>query len=100
MLSSKSVGWVVGVVLGLAAGSATAGTEDLYKQSCATCHGAGVLGAPKAGDRAAWEQRMKEGMPALLKHAKEGYKNMPARGLCDRCSDEDYANLIRYMATK
>jgi cytochrome c553 len=45
--------------------------EAKYAQSCATCHGAGVLGAPKKGDNAAWEPRLKtrvqrHSYPALL----------------------------------
>lgn len=75
-----------------------AGTTELYNQSCVTCHGAAVLGAPKTGDKAAWNARMKKGMPTLVLHVKEGYKNMPARGLCTTCTDADLANLIELMA--
>ena len=80
---------------------AYAGTAELYNQACATCHAAGVLGAPRAGDKALWASRLKaEGVPTMVKHVKEGYKNMPARGLCNTCTDADFANLIQYMATK
>jgi len=79
-------------------GTAQAAGTDQYARSCATCHAAGVLGAPKAGDKAAWAARMKQGMPALVKHAKEGYKNMPAGGLCKNCTDDEYASLIKMMA--
>jgi cytochrome c5 len=80
---------------------AYAGTSELYNQACATCHSAGVLGAPKAGDKVLWAARMKaEGLPTMVKHVKEGYKNMPARGLCNTCTDADFKNLIEYMATK
>ncbi len=76
-------------------------TQLLYSQACATCHEAGVLGAPKTGDKAAWGARMKaQGLPTLVKHVKEGYKNMPARGLCNTCTDTDFTNLIQYMAAK
>ncbi len=80
---------------------AHAGTPELYNQACATCHAAAVLGAPKAGDKAAWDARIKaEGLPTMVQHVKGGYKNMPARGLCNTCTDEDFSNLIHYMATK
>ena len=79
-------------------GTAHAAGTDQYARSCATCHAAGVLGAPKAGDKAAWAGRMKQGMPTLIKHAKDGYKNMPAGGLCKNCTDEEYASLIKMMA--
>lgn len=75
-----------------------ASTTELYNQSCVTCHGAAVLGAPKTGDKAAWNARMKKGMPTLVKNVKEGYKNMPAKGLCNSCTDAELANLIELMA--
>lgn len=78
--------------------STQAGVNELYNQSCATCHAAGVLGAPKTGDKAAWAPRIKQGMPTLVSHVKNGYKNMPARGLCDSCTDADYAALIELMS--
>ena len=77
---------------------ANAGTTELYNQSCVTCHGAAVLGAPKTGDKAAWNARMKKGMPTLVKNVRNGYKNMPAGGLCNTCTDADMANLIELMA--
>lgn len=78
--------------------SYAATTADLYNQSCVTCHGAAVLGAPKTGDKAAWNARMKKGMPTLVKNVKDGYKNMPARGLCNTCTDAQLADLIVLMA--
>ena len=29
--------------------------EEMYRQTCASCHDSGVLGAPKIGDRKAWK---------------------------------------------
>lgn len=72
--------------------------EAKYGKACATCHGAGVLGAPKKGDAAAWQPRVKQGTETLLSHVKNGYKNMPAKGLCNDCSDADYIALINYMS--
>lgn len=78
--------------------SYAASTTELYNQSCVTCHGAAVLGAPKTGDKVAWNARMKKGMPALVNNVKNGYKNMPAKGLCNSCTDAELANLIQLMA--
>mgnify|MGYP003442892160 FL=1 len=72
--------------------------EAKYGKACATCHGAGVLGAPKKGDSAVWQPRLTQGMDVLLSHVKNGYKNMPAKGLCNDCSDADYIALINYMS--
>lgn len=77
---------------------AHADVSGKYNASCATCHQAGVLGAQKKGDKAAWAKALKKGKPTLLKHVKEGFNNMPARGLCDNCSDADYKALIDYMS--
>lgn len=75
-----------------------AGIEDKYNKACVTCHGAGVLGAPKKGDKAAWAPRLKQGNDVLLSHIHSGYKNMPAKGLCNDCSDADYIALIKFMS--
>lgn len=85
-------------VMSVTAGAVHAGVDELYSQSCATCHAAGVLGAPKSGDQAAWAPRLKQGMPLLIEHTRNGYKNMPARGLCDSCTEADYAALIKLMS--
>jgi cytochrome c5 len=85
-------------VLGLMISPVQADVNALYSQSCATCHGAGVLGAPKSGDKAVWTPRLKQGIPLLVERTRNGYKNMPARGLCDSCTDADYAALIQLMS--
>ena len=88
------------LTLSAQAESAEERVNSLYNKSCATCHAAGVLGAPRTGDVDAWKQRLAKGMPTLVSHTKNGYKNMPARGLCNSCSDEDYAALINKMASQ
>jgi cytochrome c5 len=66
-----------------ATGSATAVPttgEAAFQQVCSACHGAGINGAPKAGDHAAWAPRIAQGKDTLYSHAINGYKGMPARG--------------------
>ena len=70
----------------------------LYKASCAVCHDSGALNAPKKGDKAAWDNIKKKGMPALVNGVKNGMMQMPAGGLCADCKDEDYRQLIEYMS--
>lgn len=94
----RARGWLLATALGLAGGAAQADVKALYSQSCATCHEAGVLGAPRTGDHAAWRKRLDQGMPTLISRTRNGYKNMPARGLCDACTDADYAALIQMMS--
>ncbi len=72
---------------------------DKYNRSCAACHVSGVAGAPKSHDVAAWESRMAKGMDALVASVKNGLNAMPPTGLCADCSDEEYQELITYMAS-
>jgi cytochrome c5 len=72
---------------------------EKYGKSCAICHSAGVAGAPKVGDTAAWEPRLAKGMDALMASVKNGLGNMPPMAMCFDCSDEEYMELIKYMST-
>jgi len=54
--------------------------EQAFTKVCSACHGAGINGAPKAGDHAAWAARIAEGKETLYSHAINGYNAMPARG--------------------
>jgi cytochrome c5 len=62
-----------------AAASADVG-KKVYDQVCAACHAAGVAGAPKFGDKAAWAPRLKEGMDAVHNFALKGKGVMPPKG--------------------
>ncbi len=71
----------------VAAGSAVAmpknGTE-LFEQTCSACHGQGIAGAPRAGDKGAWAPRIAKGKSVLYQHALQGFTGtsgvMPAKG--------------------
>ncbi|WP_066272419.1 c-type cytochrome [Hydrogenophaga palleronii] len=54
--------------------------EALYKQSCSVCHAAGVAGAPKLGDKAAWAARLPLGVEGLTAAVIKGMGAMPPRG--------------------
>ena len=79
----------------VAAAGAGAG-EALYKQTCVACHAAGVLGAPKFGDKAAWEPRIKTGMDALVNSSIKGKNAMPPKG-GSSASDADLKSAVEYM---
>lgn len=70
--------------------------EKVYQTACFACHGTGALDAPKKDD-AAWKVRMEQGFDVMLKHAIEGIRNMPARGTCGDCSDDEIAAAIKFM---
>lgn len=82
--------------------SADAG-EKLFSSVCATCHTAGLMGAPKLGDKAAWAPRIAQGKDTLYKHAIVGYQGksgvMPAKG-GSQASDEEVKAAVDYMVSK
>ena len=72
---------------------------DKYNKSCVVCHAAGVAQAPVTGDAAAWEPRLEKGMDALVASIRNGLNAMPPMGMCFDCSDEEYVELIKFMAS-
>ncbi len=58
--------------------------EEVYNAACVACHGAGIGGAPKFGDKAAWAPRVAKGPDVLHMHAIEGFQGtnglMPPKG--------------------
>ena len=73
--------------------------EQVFAAQCTTCHTAGLLGAPKFGDAAAWAPRIKTGFDALLHSALGGKGQMPPQGGGD-FSDFEVARAVVYMANK
>jgi len=75
--------------------------EALFQQTCSACHGAGIAGAPKAGDKAAWAPRISKGMPALYEHAEKGFQGssgvMPAKGGRADAPDDLVKQAVDYM---
>ena len=69
----------------------------IYQKACMACHATGAAGAPKLGDKAAWEPRMAQGLDPLLQTAIAGKGAMPPRGTCMACTDEDLKLAIEYM---
>jgi cytochrome c5 len=77
--------------------AASANGENLYKQACQICHGAGIAGAPKFGDKAAWAPRLATGIDAVYTRAVQGKGGMPPRGGA-QASDADLRAAVQYMA--
>lgn len=77
-------------------------TQAMVKwgRSCALCHVNGEGGAPKAGDQAAWGERLAKGQGQLLTHTIEGFNRMPAMGYCYDCTESEYLYQIAFMAGK
>lgn len=70
--------------------------KEIYTK-CQGCHNVGIGGAPKYGDKTAWQSRIKRGMDDLLSVAKAGKGMMPPKGTCMDCSDTELRSVIQYM---
>lgn len=75
--------------------SADAG-KVLYEKQCKVCHEQGLLGAPKYGDKAAWEPRLVKGKPTLYEHSANGFNKMPAQAV-NGVSEPEVHAAVDYM---
>ena len=71
--------------------------EELVGGACAACHIAGVAGAPKLDDDAAWAERRELGLDALVASVINGKGSMPARG-GSTYSDEEIRSAVQQIA--
>jgi cytochrome c5 len=74
--------------------------EEVYNGACVACHGAGIAGAPKTGDKALWAPRIAQGMNTLYEHAIKGFKTMPAKGGQVALSDDEVKAGVDYQVAK
>jgi cytochrome c5 len=78
--------------------AASADGKAVYEASCAACHGAGIAGAPKFGDKAAWAARLKGGVNPLVASATKGKGAMPAKGGNAALTDAEMLAAVTHMA--
>ncbi|BDT75016.1 c-type cytochrome [Polynucleobacter sp. KF022] len=98
-MRSKPVFFLLSCLLGLSTSNlalAQSG-ENTYKQVCASCHGSGVLNAPKFGDKAKWAPLIAEGQATLTAHAYFGVRAMPPKGGNPNLSIEGFSDALVYM---
>ena len=84
------------VVAGAGPAKADAG-KALYDTACMVCHVAGVAGAPKFGDKAAWAPRIKTGIDTMYASVLKGKGAMPPKGTAMSSSDVDIKAAVDYM---
>ncbi|MBS0509518.1 MAG: cytochrome c5 family protein [Proteobacteria bacterium] len=77
-------------------GADQAAGKKLYESTCVACHGSGVAGAPKFGDKAAWAPRLAAGFDEVLKIATNGKGAMPPKG-GSSASDADFKAAVEYL---
>ena len=71
--------------------------EQVVNTVCQACHGAGLVGAPKISDKAAWQTRLSQGVSALHQHAIKGIRAMPPKGGNSSLSDAEVSAAVDYM---
>jgi cytochrome c5 len=78
--------------------------EQVYQQVCAMCHAAGIAGAPKTGDKAAWAPRIAQGAETLNQHAIAGFQGkagfMPPKGGRTDLTDQSVINAVEYLVAQ
>ncbi len=93
---------VAGLVPGLASAAGETvnpAGEKLYKSACLACHMAGVAGAPKIGDKAAWAAVTAKGMDAVMEITVNGKGAMPPRG-ATKADEATLRAAVDYMISK
>lgn len=76
--------------------------DQVYAQACGACHTAGVLNAPKVGDKGDWAKRMAAdgGLDGLTANAIKGKAQMPARGGNPDLTDDEIKATVKLMLEK
>jgi cytochrome c5 len=77
--------------------------KTIYSRNCMACHAAGVAGAPKMSDTAAWEPRIAQGIETLNAHAIDGFTGsngvMPPKGGFTTLNDDEVKAAVAYMVS-
>ncbi len=71
--------------------------EQVYEQVCKTCHGPGLAGAPKFGDKAVWAKVIKQGEKLVFEHAIQGIRGMPPKGGNPELPDSEVNAAVVHM---
>lgn len=75
--------------------------QKVYDATCRLCHGPGLAGAPTVEDNLTWENRLKQGLSKVHKHAIDGFQGqygfMPPRGGNAELTDEEVIAAVDFM---
>ncbi len=78
--------------------------KSVYESACVVCHGTGLAGAPKFGDKADWGPRISQGVATLEQHAIAGFQGskgfMPAKGGRLDLPDDAVRAAVEYMVSQ
>ncbi|MDR3429255.1 MULTISPECIES: c-type cytochrome [Silvimonas] len=71
--------------------------KEIFESTCSACHGTGLLGSPKFGDKAAWTAKLGGNADAAIeKVLKSGNGQMPVKGGYTG-SDDEFRAAAHYM---
>lgn len=70
--------------------------KSIYTEHCAVCHTEGKDGAPKLGDKAAWEPLIAANIDVLIQNTINGKKHLKNGG-CKQCTTKEIISAIKYM---
>ncbi|HTH94530.1 MAG TPA: c-type cytochrome [Rhodocyclaceae bacterium] len=84
-------------VSNVAANAGQRSGEELFNSACTACHTAGVMGAPKAHDKAAWQARLGGNLKALVAVAMKGKGSMPPKGGVADATEEEITKAVEFM---
>jgi cytochrome c5 len=74
--------------------------QQVFDTTCTSCHTAGLAGAHKIGDSAAWAPIVKQGYDTVVKNAIHGIRGMPPKGGNPALSDLEVERAVVYMLNK
>ena len=78
--------------------------SNVYQNACMACHAAGIAGAPRVGDVAAWAPRVAQGDETLYTNAIQGLAGqvgyMPAKGGNMSLSDDEVKAAVDHMVAQ
>ena len=98
MKTMQVVTLLISSLIASASAFAAQSGKDVYTQTCALCHVAGVAGAPRYGNTADWAPRIAAGIPKLYESALKGTaKGMPSKGGNLAWSDAEVKAAVDHM---
>jgi cytochrome c5 len=71
--------------------------DEVVQKHCIACHQAGLGGAPKMDDKAAWAPRIATGVDVMTATVLAGKGAMPPKGTCGSCSEDDLKAAVEAM---
>lgn len=74
--------------------------KEVVDTVCAPCHATGANGAPKIGNRKAWDKRASQGLSSLTQDALKGIRQMPPHGGNPDLTDFEIQRAIAYMVNR